>query len=867
MVSKKADRTAALNETGQDSDESNGDESEGEVSAAYQSARTRIDMDRLEPVGSLAYFEYKPRTCSCGSPLWTAARTAPVERKYPILPYAQWLRAMEALMATMTHGRELDGSETGAPSSTMCGPELVSWKNREGQPSVRLTELPGAISGPVCIQIPDLSIDRSAPLVEGGRRIGYRLPTGDEVTAIYHIRTRQLFGYVSQRTRKILMKRYGFTAPPADSFSPYAYLEQFFTGLVAFAEIDEGHNARNRDTDIGASTQEAQRAAQTYAYGTGTPYGGVLRSFYYEQARLNFRFWQRLGFGWKESGRAQKCYGFSRVLTYEREIESEAHRGTGRTVTSSAVQSTPGLAVSLIPLLFSEWIDFSLDQMGAHLPDRVEIPVLIPMEDPQLEEQRNAMHARWRQAYWQERQAKESYDELTRVTPLIPEDERTAAHEAWQQAETVLDVVSKEKRLEETWIRERNLQEAYREAAKGLAELAKTNDAVKLAQETVLRLWTTLPFWKNPRYAVTETLRGEWGDIEGQNVLYELPVLAEDYLYPLERAMYETVAREVKAKRPIAVAFLQNGKRNTAERLQWVLRDFHPWVLSNDIQSVDREQAVKNAVAAGYMVLLMPFQRTREGSNFQLIKNAYWGELSPDDLFASEQWMRRFWRLGQDQEVHIYFPAMIGTAAFYTLYRLGLKSAGLSLFLGKTPNSGLARLVGAHKTALARLSAAIAQGKEPEEAEVKQLEQLMSEQISAVFEQRNADYHALTSSQTAEPDDEVQRWIHEARRCKLGIAFIPDVTTEPFLNDTNRQEHVSGEPSVKTEHPWEEWRRREQELRLEQRRKAKEAAREKARFRRMLLQASKLTAAARPKAQRRKRRKPSQPLAFQQSLW
>jgi SAM-dependent methyltransferase len=423
MKSQKKDQTAALTE---ESDEA--DTQEEEPMVVPQSARTRVDLERLEPVGSITYFEYKPRWCSCGSPLWSVTRTAAVERKFPRLPYAQWRRAMDAFMTTMLHENACD--EGGCNSSAASGPDLASWKNREGLSCIRLAELPETVTGPVCIQIPDLAIDRSAPIIEEGIPIGYRLPTSDEVIPLYDIRTKQLFGYVSQTTDKVLMKRYGFVAPPADSFSPYTYLEQFFAGLVAFAQIDEGHNARNRDTDIGASTQEAQRAAQTFAYGTGTPYGGVLRSFYYEQARLHFGFWQRLGFGWRDSGRAQKRYGFSRVLTYEREIEDKAHRGTGRTVTTEATRSTPGLAVSLIPYLFSEWIDFSLDEMGAHLPDRVEIPILLPMKEPMLEERRNIMHARWQQADFQVQQAKAHYDELARAMPPAPAEALNAAQNA-----------------------------------------------------------------------------------------------------------------------------------------------------------------------------------------------------------------------------------------------------------------------------------------------------------------------------------------------------------------------------------------------------------------------------------------------------
>src|SRR5579875_1108590 len=864
MASGSGERTVALEEERMaGDDEVRSVEEDEEEEAPPRSARARLAQDRLAPVGSITYFEYKPRYCSCGSPLWTAARTAAVERKHLQLPFTEWARATEALERMLSP----DDDHTQDGAGYCASPCAGDWKDREGRPLVRLAEIREGGSGPVCITVPDLSIDLAHPIVEQGEIVGYRLPSGEEVGVIYDRRTRRRSGYVSQATGKILMKCYGFVAPPADSFSPYTYLKRFFAGLVAYAHVDESHNARNRDTDVGESTQEAQIAAQTYSHGTGTPYGGLLKSFYYEQARLNFRFWQRLGFGWRDVGRAQEVYGFSRVVTRER--EEPAHRGSGRTVLADSRQSAPGLAVSLIPRLFAEWIDLSLEKLGAHLPDRIETPLLIPLEDPQLEERRQQLHQWWREAYWQEREAYARYQEAMQAAPSPAVDTDTTvtkARAAWQQAAAHLNTVEEEKREQEAWIAARDLRTAYRNAAEALQTLAATHDAAKLAQDRLLRLRTAVPFWNDPRYAISEKQCGDWGDIEAQHLLYQMPRLAEDYLYPLERLCYEVVGREVAAGRSIAIAFLQNGKRSTAARLQWVLRDFHPWTLTNDIKPYEREQAVKHAVAAGYMVILMPFQRTREGYNFQReIATGFWYEM-PDRLFDLEQWQRRFWRLGQEKEVHLYFPVMIGTAAFTMLYRLGMMSAGLSLFLGQTPTSGLAKLVGAHKTALARLAAALAQnGEEVAGEEAEQREQIMREQIVSAFEQRNADYRALTSATRTERDDEVQQWIEVARRRKLGL---PDDACIPVQAEFCRSPQQERAPASATEyeHPWEEWKRREAAFRLEQKRKRAEEARQRARLRRMLRPPG-FPVAANAGKQRQRHRKSSPPLAVKAALW
>ena len=80
-----------------------------------------------------------------------------------------------------------------------------------------------------------------------------------------------------------------------DSFSPYAYLLEFFGGCVANAIIDESHNGRGRDTDIAQAIHQATRAAQTYIYASGTHYGGSIGDFFFYWYRFDPSFWRKLG--------------------------------------------------------------------------------------------------------------------------------------------------------------------------------------------------------------------------------------------------------------------------------------------------------------------------------------------------------------------------------------------------------------------------------------------------------------------------------------------------------------------------------------------------------------------------------------------
>ena len=91
-------------------------------------------------------------------------------------------------------------------------------------------------------------------------------------------------------------------------------------------EIDESHNLRGQSTDIAHSGHLAQLASQTYGYGSGTHYGGVLTDFFAYWYRFNPRFWQQLGLRWSDAEPAMRRYGVCRRSPRS----SRAARGAAR---------------------------------------------------------------------------------------------------------------------------------------------------------------------------------------------------------------------------------------------------------------------------------------------------------------------------------------------------------------------------------------------------------------------------------------------------------------------------------------------------------------------------------------------------------
>ena len=148
----------------------------------------------------------------------------------------------------------------------------------------------------------------------------------------------------------------------------------------------------------------------------------------------------------------------------------------------------------------------------------------------------------------------------------------------------------------------------------------------------------------------------------------------------------------------------QNDIRSMSKRLEWVLKEYTPWTLPNNVEAEDRQEAILAAVASGRHVVLVPYRRVNEGLNLQRgIDTVIWFEM-PMNLFMLDQASRRAWRLGKQEEVRIYYMVYAGTAGHYKLRKLGSQSGAAAAFAGEPARGALIEHAGADKTTLARLS-------------------------------------------------------------------------------------------------------------------------------------------------------------------
>jgi hypothetical protein len=618
-------------------------------------------------------------------------------------------------------------------------PSTATRATRAGKRTLpRGIRLVASEGGPIAVVEPDLSAAHGYEPVEDeqGSVVAYRLSQrGPELTPVYSKSSRRVMGYTSSQTGQLVTRTssYGFRLPPADSFSPYDYLYRFFRGCVALSVVDESHNGRGRDTDIAHAHHLAMLSAQARALTSGTHYGGDILGFYHYWYRFDPQFWTRRGYGWKDAEKALFSYGV--IQEWTKEYESDARKGSGKTTVQVSTIPAPGLSAKLIPSLLEDLCYLTVLDVGAYMPPRIEIPEIVPMRDPEVEQAlEEAAHA--------VREAEQALADLRKQRQqalLHSENNGVSLHETLAaydlQERSASEQVQAARAHEEevrAWALPRHIGHHYLSLVRRLDKLAQErNQTARMAKGTVPRWFAALPC-ERP-FEVWQTERSDWGDTLGRQLLVRTPVLAWDHLYPMEKRLIEIVQKELAEGRRCMIYFEQNDLRSMARRLEWVLKEFHPWTLPNSVEAEDRQQAIIDAVASGHQVIIVPYRRVNEGLNLQeAVDTIIWYEMAMN-LFMLDQASRRAWRLGKREEVRIYYLVYAGTAGHAKLRKLGGQSGAAAAFAGEPARGALIEHAGADKTTLARLSASLETQLEDDE-EVDTLSLLQIDDTEAIKE-------------------------------------------------------------------------------------------------------------------------------------
>jgi hypothetical protein len=516
----------------------------------------------------------------------------------------------------------------------------------------------------------------------------------------------------------------------ASDFSPYAYMLHKYAGCIAIHLADEAHNARGTNTDIARSIHYGFKSAQTYAILSGTISGGMLDGLYHLLYRFKPSFWKKLGLGWNDMDEAMKRYGFETETVTEH--EGDSRKGSGKSDVTVSVKPAPGMSAKLIPMLLESiiFIDAEKD-LGSFLPDMEEIPDIVDLEDPLVRElllEANAEATEAREALQATREAAEEMED----DPMATAEERAEAQRAVAEAEAALQAVEASLKATQDRMRSVDLARAYADVESELEKLAQRYQAAQLAKGMLPRWWSVLPCSEKP-YEVIRTERGDWGDLQASEMIFRAPVLATDWRYPLERRLIEHVTAETELGRTVMVYTEQNALRSMSDRLKVVLAAFDPWVLPNNVDPEDREDAIRAAYDAGKKVFIVPYRRVSEGLNLQFLDTIIWYEMAQNH-YHREQSNLRIRRLGATTLKKVIYLVYRGTVAHKKLAKLGNQSGAASLFAGDTPQGALVKAVGADRTTLAQMSAKI-DGIEEDPV-------TSDEELKAAFARRSAEANA-----------------------------------------------------------------------------------------------------------------------------
>lgn len=603
------------------------------------------EEDELVPVTSITYFKKQQRTCrECHAPLWQRCRNESARRKWPMPTFAEWSAAVQQLH---------DAAEK-LPAS-----QRTDW-------SIRY-QAGAAI--------------RNIGSTPASRRIA-----GTEV----------LNGQ--------LVVRLGHEAP--SDFSPFEYVHLKYPGCVAHHAADEAHNARGANTDIARSIHYAWRSAQTYSLLSGTISGGMLDGLYHLLYRFKPSFWQRLGLGWGDLEEAIRRYGFTQETVSEH--QSDSRKGSGAIDVRVSVVPAPGMSAKLLPMLLESMIFIDAERdLGSFMPDLEEIPDVVDMADPAVEAVLEEAKTIVVEAETKYKEAHETYKTLMNDAGATDHERATAQADLDDALAGVHGARQQASKLEER-AASVNLAAAYDQLTNWLEEKAKDRvQAAILAKGMLPRWWSVLPC-VHPAFKVVRTLRGEWGDVEGQELLYQAPVLAEDYRYPLEKRLIHHVEEQLGMDRSVMIYIEQNDVRSTPKRLEQVLAAFAPWTLPNNTAPEDREDAIREAYNLGRRVFIVPYRRVSEGLNLQFLDTVIWYEMAMN-YYHLRQSNQRIQRLGATNLKQVIYLVYRGSVAHRKLIKLGEQSGSASLFAGDTPEGELVKSAGADRTTLARMSASVEQ--------------------------------------------------------------------------------------------------------------------------------------------------------------
>lgn len=176
-----------------------------------------------------------------------------------------------------------------------------------------------------------------------------------------------------------------------------------------------------------------------------------------------------------------------------------------------------------------------------------------------------------------------------------------------------------------------------------------------------------------------------------QKVLFETnAVFTEDELSPKEADMLAVVQDNLKRNRKCLVYTVYSDTRDTTSRLKHILHNngIKAAVMKASVKADEREDWVNEQLDNGIQVLICNPELVKTGLDLLAFPSIYFMQTGYN-IYTLMQAARRSWRIGQKEDVEVYFAGYTNSAQQICLELMGKKMAVTQSTSGDMPDSGL----------------------------------------------------------------------------------------------------------------------------------------------------------------------------------
>lgn len=174
-------------------------------------------------------------------------------------------------------------------------------------------------------------------------------------------------------------------------------------------------------------------------------------------------------------------------------------------------------------------------------------------------------------------------------------------------------------------------------------------------------------------------------------ILYETdPQFKEDEPSPKEADMIEVVKTSLANGKKCLVYTVYTDTRDTTARLKHLLKlhGIRAAVMKASVKADEREDWVETQLENGVQVIICNPELVKTGLDLLAFPTIYFMQTGYN-VYTLMQAARRSWRIGQKQDVEVYFAGYVDTAQQICLELMGKKIAVTQSTSGDMPDSGL----------------------------------------------------------------------------------------------------------------------------------------------------------------------------------